>query len=57
MPRLAVLGTYSSAARAAQAKEDYLEDGGWEEGAEGYHQGCEEVAIEIIASRLDAGPN
>ena len=52
-----MLGTYSSAARAAQAKEDYLEDGGWEEGAEGYHQGCEEVAIEIIASRLDAGPN
>ena len=43
-------------ARAEQAKEDHLEEGGWEEGAEGYHQGEEEVAIEIIASTLDAEP-
>ena len=40
-------------ARAEQAKEDYPEEGGWEEGAEGYHQGEEEEAIEIIASTLD----
>ena len=48
-----VLGTYSSREKAEAAKQEYLEDGGWEQGY-GYHQGESESAIEIFQSTLDA---
>lgn len=47
-----VLGTYSSAEKAEAAKQDFLEEGGWEEGY-GYHQGESESTIEIICKTVD----
>ena len=49
-----VIGTYLSKAKAEEAMEAFLEEGGWEEGY-GYHQGtCFESNIEVVASRLTA---
>ena len=51
---VSVLGAYSSRARAEQAKEAFLEDGGWEEGY-GYHQGNDaESTIDIFPVVLNA---
>ena len=50
----AVIGTYLSKAKAEEAMEAFLEEGGWEEGY-GYHQGtCFESNIKVMASRLTA---
>lgn len=49
-----VLGTYSSEENAEEAKELFLEEGGWEECGEGYHQGEQEQRIDIYESVLDA---
>ena len=47
-----VLGTYSSHEKAEAAKEEFLEDGGWEKGY-GYHQGESESTIKIVSSTMD----
>jgi hypothetical protein len=54
--RVEVLGTYSSEEGADDAKEDFLADGGWEEGVAGFHQGdsAVESAIEVHAAEMDA---
>ena len=49
-----VLGVYSSSAKAEEAKEEYLEEKGWEEGGYGgYHQGEMESRIDIIVALVD----
>ena len=56
MVNIEVLGTYSSRARADEAKAEYLEDGDWQEGY-GYHQGLDaESAIEVYRTTLDQSP-
>lgn len=50
-----VLGTYSSRANAEAALEEFLEEGGWQEGY-GYHNGADdgESNIQIAETELDA---
>jgi len=48
-----VLGTYSSEEKAEAAMEEFIEEGGWEQGY-GYHQGSSsESTIQIIAKTID----
>lgn len=47
-----VLGTYSSKEKAETAMDDFIEDGGWEQGY-GYHRGESESNIQIIAKTID----
>ena len=48
-----VLGTYSSKEKAEAAMEEFIEEGGWEQGY-GYHQGSSsESTIQIIAKTID----
>ena len=47
-----VLGTYSSKEKAETAMEDFIEDGGWEQGY-GYHRCESESNIQIIAKTID----
>lgn len=48
-----VVGSYSSEEKAQDAKQDYLDEGGWEEGGYGYHRGEDEHRIEIYETVLD----
>lgn len=51
--KVEVLGVYSTRAKAEDAKAEYLEEGGWQEGY-GYHQGTDaESNIEIHEQTLE----